>query len=360
MTRQGAMVDCDVHPTLRNLRPLMPYLPAYWRETFSLRGIDALDFSWTSDPVNTPLHARPDWRQPAGGAASDVETLQRDLLDPFGLDIAILNCMHAGLVAFSEDMAAAICGAANEWIAREWLDRDSRLRASITVPLQSPEFAVEEIGRRAADHRFVQVLVPVSHDAPLGRRCYWPVYRAAANHGLPVAIHAGSAMRHAPTSTGWPSYFLEDHVAEAQAFESALLSLISEGVFEEIPDLTVVLAESGAAWLPGFMWRANKTWRGLRVEVPWAKRAPGEVIRRQVRLTTQPLDLPQDGDRVARFVAQLGSDEMLLFSTDYPHWHFDDTAALPHPFAPDVRHRIMGGNARRTYPRLSLLVGDAK
>jgi len=352
MAARTAVIDCDVHATLPNMGTLMPYLPPYWRETFEFRGIDALDFSLTSDPRNTPLHVRPDWKAKGGGGASDVSALGRDLLDPFGIDIAILNCMHAGLVAFSEDMAAAMCTAANEWISQEWLDRDRRLRASIAVPLQSPDLAVAEIERRSGDARFVQVLIPVSHELPLGRRTYWPIYRAAAMRGLPVAVHAGSAMRHAPTSTGWPSYFLEDHVGEAQAFESALLSMVSEGVFEEFPDLIVVLAESGCAWLPSFIWRANKTWRGLRVEVPWAKRSPGEVIRKHIRLTTQPLDVPMDLACVEKFIAQLGSEDMLLLSTDYPHWNFDGQAALAPAFGSKLRRRIMHDNPLSTYPRL--------
>jgi 3-oxoacyl-[acyl-carrier protein] reductase len=56
-------------------------------------------------------------------------------------------------------MAAAFCKAINDWIAAEWLSRDSRLRASIVVPLQAPDLAIEEIERRAGDHRFVSVLV---------------------------------------------------------------------------------------------------------------------------------------------------------------------------------------------------------
>lgn len=348
-----AAIDCDVHPALRSMGVLMPYLEPYWRETFAFRGIDKVDLSLTSDPRGTPLHARPDWRQPGGDGAADVETLRRHLLDPFGLRLAILNCMHAGMVVFSEDMGAAICRAANDWLAQEWLDRDDRLRAAITVPLQGPELAVAEIERRAADRRFVQVLVPVSNDMPLGRRRYWPVWRAAQTHGLPVAIHVGSAYRQAPTSTGWPTYFLEDYVAEAQAFESALLSMLSEGVFEEFPDLRVVLAESGVAWLPSFIWRANKTWRGVRAEIPWANREPGEVIRRQVRLTTQPLDLPEDAARVQRFLEQVGSDDMLLFSTDYPHWQFDGTAALTGCLPAALRQRIMVDNPLRTFPRLT-------
>jgi uncharacterized protein len=39
------------------------------------------------------------------------------------------------------------------------LSKDSRLRASIVVPMQAPDLAIEEIERRAADHRFFSVLV---------------------------------------------------------------------------------------------------------------------------------------------------------------------------------------------------------
>ena len=48
---------------------------------------------------------------------------------------------------FSEDLGVAFARAMNDWIAKEWLDRDPRLRASIVVPMQNPEIAVDEIER---------------------------------------------------------------------------------------------------------------------------------------------------------------------------------------------------------------------
>lgn len=345
-------IDCDVHPDQPSVARLLPYVDGYWRETFELRGIDRLDLSLTSDPQGAPRRARPDWRKP-GGAVPDVDVLRRALLDPFGLDIAILNCLHAGAVMCSEDMGAVLCRAVNRWIAEEWLAGDGRLRASILVPLQSPALAVEEIEHWAHDRRFVQILVPVAHELTLGRRHYWPVWRAAQRHGLPVAIHAGSAMRHAPTSTGWPSHAVEDCIAQAQAFESTVLSLIMEGVFDDCPDLTVVLAESGVSWLPGFLWRANKTWRGLRNEVPWVREPPGTLIRRHVRMTVQPLDTPDDPERIERLLGQIAAPEMLLFATDFPHWHFEGGEALPRCLPPGFARRIMVDNPQAAYPRLT-------
>ncbi len=136
-------------------------------------------------------------------------------------------------------MGAAICSAVNDWIIEHWLNKDSRLRASIVVPAQAPLLAAEEIERRAADKRFVQILMPVGCEMMLGRSYYWPIYEAAAKHDLPIGLHAGSMYRYAPTSGGWPSYYLHDYVANSQIFEDQLLSLISNGVFNRFPDLRV-------------------------------------------------------------------------------------------------------------------------
>ena len=60
--------------------------------------------------------------------------------------------------------------------------------------------------------------------------------------------------------------------------------------------------------------------------------------REHVRLTVQPFDAPPRADQLQRIIEEIGSDEMLLFSTDYPHWHFDDKDALPDglPEQPDA------------------------
>ena len=143
------------------------------------------------------------------------------------------------------------------------------------------------------------MLVLAQGDSLLGKRHFWPVWQAAEKHKLPVAIHAGSAYRGAPSSIGWPSYRYEYYLAEAQAFQAQILSLVYEGVFGKFPGLKVVLMESGVSWLPAFMWRANKTWRGVRVEVPWVEREPASIIRDHIRVTMQPFDGPPDAAGVA-------------------------------------------------------------
>jgi hypothetical protein len=343
-------IDCDIHPAVPRLAALIPYLEPHWAESVVERGMNELDT--ISYPLNAPLTARPDWRQAGVKPGADLAALQRDGLDAFGTRMAICNCLYGVPVLFSEDMAAAFARAVNEWMAREWLDRDARLRASIVVPLQSPERAAAEIERCAADPRFVQVLLPGLADTPLGHRSYWPIYAAAEKHGLPVGIHAGSTYRHPVTPMGWPSYFTEDYIDQAQGLQTQLTSLVCEGVFSRFPGLTVVMIESGFTWLPAFLWRLTKFWRGLRREVPWVDRPPIEIVRDQLRLTLQPVDAPPEEADLLRVFEHMGSDAMLLFSTDYPHWQFDGSDAWPAGIPDELARKIAVENPLRTYSRL--------
>ena len=255
-------------------------------------------------------------------------------------------------MVFSEDMADAFCRALNDWLVKEWLDKDPRLRGSIVIPVQSVEKAVAEIERCASDRRFVQVLMLVMGDMPLGKRAYWPIYAAAERLGLPIGIHAGSNYHNPPTSVGWGSYHIEDYVAQAAAFQTQLTSLIVEGVFARHPNLKMVMLESGFTWLPSYLWRLHKFWRGVRMETPWVDRAPLEIVRSNIRFSLQPIDAPPDPATLNRLFDHMQSDELLLFSTDYPHWQFDGDAVLPEGMSSDLVRKIMIDNPHATYPRL--------
>ncbi|MEI7710880.1 MAG: amidohydrolase family protein [Rhodospirillales bacterium] len=343
-------IDCDIHPSVPNLKALHPYLSDHWRDIIVQRGMHELNS--IAYPANSPLTSRPDWRIPGKPAGSDLELLRQHALNPFQTSIAIANCLYGVQLLFSEDMGAGFAKAVNDWMKAEWLDKEPRLRASIVVPAQNPEMAVEEIDRVAGDKRFVQVLMLVMGDMPLGKRHYWPIYAAAERHGLPIGIHAGSAYRHPVTPLGWPSYYTEDYAAQAAAFQQCLSSLICEGVFTKFPTLKVVLLESGFTWLPAHLWRLTKFWRGLRMEIPWVDRAPAEIVRDNVRLTIQPCDGPPTEEMFQKLMEHMDSDELLLFSTDYPHWQFDGQDVLPPGLSRTTVRKMMIDNPRATYSRL--------
>lgn len=350
MNLKGA-IDCDVHPLTPVPADLLPYMSDYWRDTLQVRGLDF--WETIAYPANAALTIRADWRQQSPRADANPATMAKTLLDPHGFDHAILNCLFP-LQSFRDgNLAAAFASATNDWLIDKWLSRDARLRGAVLLPIQNIELAVDEINRRADDPRFVQILLQVMGEQPLGKPHFWPLYAAAEKHGFAIAIHAGSTYHHPVTGSGWPTYYIEDYAAQSAGFHTQLGSLISEGVFVKYPKLKVVLSESGISWMPAYLWRLSKFWRGIRNEVPWIDRDPMHYVRDNIRLTLQPFDLPNDAVTAARIMEQLGSDDLVLFSTDFPHWQFDGDDMLPKGLSALQVRKILIDNPRATYSRLA-------
>lgn len=350
-TRDG-VVDCDIHNVVPSVEALFPYLPAHWREHITntlFKG--PLDSAY---PRNAPTTARPGSR-PADGrpAGSDLALLQRDLLDPLGVEIGLLCCAYAVDSVHNPDAAVALARAVNDWQIAEWLDREPRLRASAVVPSQIPQLAAQEIDRVGGHPGFVQVFLPVRSQHPYGSRIYHPMWEAMARHDLVAGIHFGGAPGNPPTPSGWPSYYFEEYAGMAQVFQSQVVSIVGEGVFDQFPTQRVALLEGGFTWLPAFMWRLDKEWRNLRRLVPWVRRPPSAYIREHIRLTIQPLDAPPDAEHLLQVFEQIGSDELLLYASDYPHRHdADPERALLQHLPATLARKIRSENARAFY-RLS-------
>ena len=332
---------------------LMPYLDDHWRETVVRRGIDELNDHQLPHPQPAQFPRRTGATLQAERAPTSA-TLGAQALEPFGTRLAICNCLYGVQAQFSEDLGAAFASAVNDWIAQEWLDRDVRLRASIVVPHA-------ERGHGGGRDRALRAGPPLRPGAAAGRlrehagpAAILADLRRRRTAGLPVGIHAGQMYRHPMTPVGWPSNFTEDYVNQATAFQSQLTSLIAEGVFAKFPALTVVLMESGVTWLPAYLWRLTKFWKGLRSEIPWVSDPPGSIVRDRVRLTLQPFDAPpdpRDGDAVDG-AYRLGRDAAVLHRLPALAVRRADRP-IPAGLDPGLAQKIMAENPLRTYARLN-------
>lgn len=342
------LVDADVHPTM-TVAALRERLASPWRAHFDAYG-GRVAGAYAMFPRMRNGGFRIDARPQAGPPGSDIALVQEQLLDEYGVDHAVLNPLQGQVWAGeAPDLAAALCTALNDWIAEEWLDRDPRFRGSICPPFEHPDLAVAEIERLAGDERFVQVLLPTTLELPLGDRRYWPVLRAAAEAGLPVALHTGGQEQH--RGAGWPSYYLEMHVWNANTAAMQLLSVLTSGVFDAIPALQLISVECGIAWAAALSWALDDAWSLMRDDIASGlERAPSQLLREHCWFTTQPIEEPDDPTDLAFAFETLGMTDRILFSTDYPHWDFDAPGhALPRSLSPEVRAAIMGENAVRLY-----------
>jgi hypothetical protein len=323
-----AVVDCDIHPTMRSSADLHPFLPARWREhmqTYSAHIRQALSETLAYPRMSPDVARRDAWPPNGAPPGADLDFMRQHHLDMNGVEIGILVPLRTGAGSQRNvEYGAALASAMNDWQVAAWLDKEPRLRGSIIVTPEYPEAAIKEIERVSKDKRFVQVLIPPRTDEPLGRRRYWPVFEAAVRANLPIGMHVGGVSGHPATGgSGAPSYYIEEHHSLVPAMQALVTSLVLEGVFEQFPTLKFALVEGSFAWSPALAWRLDKHWKRLRSEVPHLKRAPSEYIREHIWYTTQPIEEPDNPQDLFDLMGWIGWDR-LMFSTDYPHWDFDD------------------------------------
>ena len=78
--------------------------------------------------------------------------------------------------------------------------------------------------------------------------------------------------------------------------------------------------------------------------------APSEYVRRHVRVALQPVDGPTEAGALLHVIDQLESEDLLMFSSDYPHLHSDETLdAVPAGLSDAAREKLMDANARAHY-----------
>lgn len=349
-TSQLRLIDADVHNWL-DASDLMPYLSDYWRHWVKMHGMGVAKAGYAS-PIGV---LRSDAVPPGGGAAgSDPKYMAEHHLDKYGIDYAVLT--GSGILGLSlqpdTDWGNAIAGAYNEALSAKWLDADDRFRGSILINHSDPQWSAKEIDRVAKDKRFVQVLMGSGSNRLFGQRFFHPIYEAAERNGLPVAIHPGSegaGNAGAPTPAGYPSRYFEWHNILPINYMATVNSLVCEGVFEKFPNLKFVAIEGGIAWLPHLMWRMDKNYKALRDTVPWLKKLPSEYIREHIRLTTQPIEEPENPQHILQIFEMMDAKSTVMFSSDYPHWDFDNPKMALPPLKGELKEHILWKNAAMLY-----------
>ena len=348
------LFDVDVHTTFRRADDLIPYLPERYKKRFKEAGVGDSSATFLSGAGgNRDDATAPDGSPPGTNAAFVAE----QLLDPYDIEWAV--CTGNGILGLGTipdaDYAAALARAHNEWTVNDWLPRDSRLLGALVVAQQDPHQAAAEIERIGGHPRLVEVVVSSGNTVPFGQRRYDPIYAACEAVGLPFSIHPGTEGRSIttpPTSVGYPHRRVEWHTNLSLNYMAHAASFICEGVFERFPQLKVILLEGGISWVPPWLWRLDADWKLLRSELPHLKELPSTYFRQHMYLTSQPIEEPDEAADLMAVWELLDAQHRVLFSSDYPHWDFDNPyAAFPSSMPADWKRRIYRENARELFAK---------
>jgi predicted TIM-barrel fold metal-dependent hydrolase len=370
---KGRIIDCDVHHIWssgaqsgnRDISTRIPVditdrLPEEWREVASgvLGGalpIVGPGVSSGSLGGGAMMDSYPADGNPPG---SSYELLCEQLLDPYDVERAILGFDSGDNNALQNPyFAQAVVRAMNDWNLDTWLSiPDDRLCSVIVIPSQLIDEAVAEIERIGPHPRIVSGLFSWNaFGKPLGHPVYHPIYAALAEQELTLNVHIGPGEfankggGHA-IAAGTISNYYELHVLWPQIMMHHLASMLVHGVFEKFPGFKLVCIEASVGWLPWVVSNLDANYRLLRRESPWLKRKPSEYLRDHVRLTTQPLDTSPDPKQLVQVLETVeGIEDMLCFSTDYPHWDSDDPRHVARRLPASWQEKVFHTNALEAF-----------
>lgn len=281
-------------------------------------------------------------------------------MDEHGIDVSVLDptmCLDINTIT-NPRFAVAITEGYNDWVLDTFCDHDENIKANILVPgRHRPDLAAEEIDRLADEEDVVGIQMPSSALwPPGGDRRYDPIYQAASDHDLPIAMHGsvGSSLHGFPTLYRSLNTFTEAHALVHPLDKLIhLTTLIFRGVPDRYPDVQWILQESGIAWIPFMRWRLDDHYLENSDELPGVDRLPSEIIDEQFSFTTQPLGHTEGNPEHMAYAIEMAGPENIMFSSDVPHPDFDTPSELfdriYQHFDGDIVKGIMGENALATY-----------
>lgn len=340
-------IDASVHTFFASDQELRNYLGEPWAS----RGFPTPDTTLTA-----PLGGRyvsgsqPD---PTAHPGSDPDLVGRAIFDERGFDLAILHPMTVGVLP-DWHLESAIHEATNRMLVERWLDSGTyadRYLGTIRVNPNDIESAVKEIHRWATHPRVVQIALPMQTQAPYGRPHYKPLWRAAVETGLPVAIHweMGQGITHPPTPNGTARTYPQLVGFQPLNFVYHLMNMIAEGVFEEFPDLKIVFADGAADMLTPMIWRMDTFGRPHLEQTPWSPRMPSDYLPGHVWFVNGALDGPGDVEYASEWLRMTGKEDMLMFGSSYPDWQCSTVDSLPSGWTPRQREKVLWRNAAELY-----------
>ena len=313
-----AVIDADTH--VDECEETWEYIPeseAQFRPVTEMedgggRGFPGYGRHWRIDGNLTVRRIRDDARTGTKVESRELHDVNARLrqMDDMGVDIHVIYpTMFLTYYTSNPVIQTAICRSYNRWLADRTEKSGGRLRWAAVLPFLDINAAFEEL-RWTSDKGACGVFKLATE---IGKRVtdpyFTPIYEAAADLGLPICLHTGSA--DPPRQGGGGG---GDGIGGGTMLD-AFSSIIVSGLPKQFPALRFGFIEAGASWIPYVL---DRLW-ARRERMAWAYgsfnySADMKSVFRENRLyvTTQSHeDIP--------YLMNFGTEDYLMIGTDYSH-----------------------------------------
>lgn len=276
------------------------------------------------------------------------------------------------------EFAAVQCRVYNDWLSDHTQEGEGRLFGVAALPQQDVQASAAEIRRVAGLPGIVGVFLrpnPVIDWKPLNDPVYEPIWQAAEETGLPVALHpflaadvpgacVGLRINRLRTSailtpgeqnpmmkTDIDNVFFTQAISNPVDMMTAIAFLLAGGVCERHPGLRLVFLEANGGWLVPWLERLDHHADVFTWDVPWLTMRPSEYFRRQCWIS---FDADESTLALHANSALCGADR-IIWASDYPHPDAkfpgvtDELRESIEPLTEEQQRRIAGENAAELY-----------
>lgn len=265
-----------------------------------------------------------------------------EAMDRKGIDVSVISPAPPMFYYWAEvELALKAAKLVNDGVADMVAAKPDRLRGMATVPMQHPDAAVAELERVVRDHGFKAVEIGTSIEgAQLAEERFRPVLRRAAELGVFVFAHP----YYVGAKSGLEGYYLTNLIGNPLDTTVAVSNLMFSGIFDELPELKVLLAHGG-----GFVpYQIGRLVHGHKVRSETHARTrsnPRELLRRFYfdSLVFEPEALRYLVDLVGADRVAIGTDSPFDMADQQPIETLD---AVPRLSRED-RHQVCCGTALR-------------
>jgi aminocarboxymuconate-semialdehyde decarboxylase len=263
-------------------------------------------------------------------------------MDRCGIDLQLLSLTTPGVEREKIDRGIRLARLTNDGFSSICENYPDRFRALATLPVQDPEYSVDELDRAVNDLGLRGIMLfSNANGKPLDSKEFVPIYEKASKLGVPIFIHPTSPIN----SQAMDDYRLVPIVGFTVDTSLAILRLIFSGILERIPSLKIVVAHAGGIFpqIRGRIEVGYNAYPECRVNIP---SPPSYYLRRNVWVDT----VCYDKEVLMSTMAFLGPEKILL-GTDFPHQISDMENAVKRVKDLDIptedKDRILGQNSSR-------------
>jgi predicted TIM-barrel fold metal-dependent hydrolase len=302
------------------------------------------------------------WAARHGGAftAEDISAVKERM----GIDVTVVTpgtSIPLGRGMYPR-VSNALTKAYNDYVLDKVVDIDDGIYASAFVPHWDVEFAVEELDRVGSEPAIVAGQNWMTTERLWGDYEYDPIFEKLVSLDLPLQLHikklsTGPQLRRLSMATQVEKLIASDGYAAL----ANVINMIMTGVFDDFPELQVLVQEAGVLWIPYMAWRADDLYQSYTEDLKLSERfhdkdkeyldrMPSDYLFDHFSVTTQPMSIGQVKPRshIQPLLEVCHAEDMFLYSSDWPHGTLDPVDWLfDLPIDEELRHDITHNNAQQ-------------